>query len=196
MFGLVYTPSSNGRGMANAITGSFFLTETVLIPTTSASGTRITGTVDLSAYVNVPTGQAISISEVDFIWQVGSDYSGPIAQALGADGALNAQLTDLNPGTGFILASDQSLVASQHIDVDQSNNVSTSNQDLFPDRFGSSATSEQFTVVNDKMYLTVGNDGAATTENLYCTARIRAQVIKLSQKQWIALAIQSTASDN
>jgi len=195
MFGLVYTPSPVGKSMA-AITGSFFLTETVLIPNASVSGTRVTGTVDLSAYVNVPTGQAISISEVDFIWQVGSDYSGPIGQALGGNGALNAQLTDLNPGTGFILASDQSLVASQHIDVDIINNVTTSTQDLFPDRFGSSATSEQFTVVNDKMYLQIGNDAAAAADNLYCTVRIRAQVIKLSQKQWIALAIQSTASDN
>ena len=54
--------------MAKALTGSFYLTETVTLAAASADGSRATGTIDLGAYVNVPTGQAISISEVDFIW--------------------------------------------------------------------------------------------------------------------------------
>ena len=182
--------------MATAITGSFFLTETVQIPNTSASGTRIVGTVDLSAYINVPTGQALSISEVDFIWQVGTDYAGAASQMLAGNGSVNTQLTDLNPGTSFILASNQSLIASQHIDIDIVNNVTTSTQDLFPDRFGPAAVSEHFTVVNDTLYLMAGNDVSAAADNLFCTVRIRAQVIKLSNRDWVALALQSTASDN
>ena len=182
--------------MATSKTGSFYLTESVLIPTGSVSGTRVQGTVDLGAYVNVPTGQAIAIEEVDFIWQVGSDFSGSANQALAGVGALNAQLTDLNPGTVFIQADDHSLIASQHLDIDQPNNVTTHSQDLFPDNFGPASLSEAFMVVNDTLYLVAGNDQSATADNLFCTARIRARVVKLSSKDWMAIAIQSTASDN
>jgi len=182
--------------MATAKTGSFYLTESVIIPDTSVSGTRVQGTIDLGAYVNVPTGQAIAIDQVDFIWQVGTDFSGSANQALTGLGCLNAQLSDLNPGTAFIQADDHSLIASQHLDIDQPNNVTTHSQDLFPDNFGPAALSEAFMVVNDTLYLVAGNDQSAADTNLYCTARIRARVVKLSQKDWMAIAIQSTASDN
>jgi hypothetical protein len=44
--------------------------------------------------------------------------------------------------------------------------------------------------------LTVGNDGTAIgTASVNCTVRIRARVVKLSSKDWMAIAIQSTASD-
>ena len=182
--------------MATAKTGTFYLTESVIVPTGSASGTRVQGTVDLGAYVNVPTGQAIAVESVDFIWQVGSDFSGSAAQALAGLGCLNAQLTDLNPGTAFIQADDHSLIASQHIDIDQVNNITSESQDLFPDNFGPASLSEAFMVVNDTLYLVAGNDQSATADNLYCTARIKCRVVKLSQKDWMAIAIQSTASDN
>jgi len=181
--------------MATAKTGSFYLTETVTIPDTSASGTRVQGVIDLGAYVNVPTGQCIAVSEVDFIWQVGADFSGSAEQALAGLGCLNAQVTDLNPGTAFIRADDQSLVASQHIDIDQPNNITSESQDLFPDNFGPASLSEAFMVVNDSMYLVAGNDQSAAADDLYCTVRIRCQVVKLSQRDWMSIAIQSTASD-
>jgi len=182
--------------MATSKTGSFYLTESVIIPITSVSGTRVQGTVDLGAYVNVPTGQALAVEEVDFIWQVGSDFAGSANQALAGIGSLNAQLTDLNPGTAFVQADDHSLIASQHLDIDQPNNVTTHSQDLFPDNFGPASLSEAFMVVNDTLYLVAGNDQSTTADNLYLTARIRCRVVKLSQKDWMALAIQSTASDN
>ena len=47
--------------MATAKTGSFYLTETVTLPTASASGTRVQASIDLGAYVNVATGQAVAI---------------------------------------------------------------------------------------------------------------------------------------
>ena len=67
---------------------------------------------------------------------------------------------------------------------------------LFPDNFGPASLSEAFMVVNDTLYLVAGNDQSATADNLFCTARIRARVVKLSSKDWMAIAIQSTASDN
>ena len=182
--------------MASAKTGSFYLTETVLLPNGTASGGRVTGTLDLGAYVNVPTGQAIAVESVDFITQIGADYGGPISQVAAGNSSLGAQLVDLNPGNAFVRADDHSLIASQRIDIDDSANLSTESQDLFPDNFGPAALSEAFMVVNDQLYLTAGIDGQAAADDVYITARVKCRVVKLSQKDWMAIAIQSTAADN
>ena len=55
--------------MATSKTGSFYLTETALLPAAAAAGTRVQSTIDLGAYVNVPTGQAIAIESVDFVYK-------------------------------------------------------------------------------------------------------------------------------
>ena len=183
--------------MATAKTGSFYLTESISLPLASASGTRIQGAIDLGAYVNVPTGQAIAIDQVDFIYQVGSDFGSDAASMLAGNGALTVQLTDLNPGTVFVQADDQSLIASGSVNIDQTNNISSHFTDLYPDNFGPTSLSEAFMVVNDTLYLVAGNDAAAVgTAAVYVTARIRCRVVKLSTKDWMAIAIQSTAADN
>jgi len=183
--------------MATAKTGSFYLTETVVLNTAAASGTRVQGTVDLSSYVNVPTGQAIAIDMVDFITQDGTAYSQAANGFLVSSGALSMQLTDLNPGTVFIRADDNSLIASGALNIDQPNNIVSHQADLYPDNFGPTNLSEMFLCVNDTLYLVAGNNGAAVGgESLSITARIRARVVKLGTKDWMAIAIQSTASDN
>jgi len=180
--------------MTKSMTGSFYLTETVQLAAAAADGTRNTGTVDLSAYVNVPTGQAIAIESVDFIWQNGSNYDGNVEGMVAANGALSTQLVDLNPGTAFVRADNQSLIASGALQIDQSNCIASHQSDLYPDNFGPSNLSEAFLVVNDTLYLTSGNDGTAIgAASVYCTARIRCRVVKLSTKDWMAIAIQSTA---
>lgn len=181
--------------MATAKTGSFYLTETVLIPAASAAGTRIQGTIDLGAYVNVATGQAIAIDSVDFIFQSG-DFGSDVKVMLAASGGITTQLSDLNPGTVFIRADNQSLIASGCLNIDQPNGIASHSSDLFPDNFGPTALSEAFMVVNDTLYLVAGNDSAAAFGDLSVTARIRARVVKLGSKDWMALALQSTASDN
>jgi len=185
--------------MAKALTGSFYLTETVLIPAASVNGTRVTGTIDLGAYVNVPTGQAIAIESVDFIHQVGPDFGGNVCSMLTGNGAIGAQLVDLNPGTLFVRADDQSLVASSSLNIDDTNNIASHVSDLYPDNFGPAAHSESFMIVNDAMYLTAGMDtcNVASTAlgDIYVTARIRCRVVKLTTVDWMAIAIQSTASD-
>jgi hypothetical protein len=183
--------------MATAKTGTFYLTESVLLPAASADGTRTTGSVDLSAYVNVPTGQAIAIESVDFIWQNGSLYDGNVEGMLAANGSLSQQLTDLSPGGVFVRADSHSLIASGSLNIDIANNIGSHTNDMYPDNFGPAALSEAFMVVNDTLFLTVGNDGAAIGgASVNCTVRIRARVVKLSTKDWMAIAIQSTASDN
>ena len=180
--------------MATSKTGSFYLTETVQIPAATAAGGRVQGTVDLSAYVNVPTGQSCAIESVDFIYQTGSDYGTDVRSMLAANGAISVQLTDLNPGTLLVRADNQSLIASGSLNIDQTNCIATHTADLYPDNFGPAKLSESFFVVNDTLYLVAGNDLAAISGNiLYVTCRIRMRVISLSSKDWMAIAIQSTA---
>lgn len=185
--------------MATAKTGSFYLTETVNLPAASVSGTRTQGTIDLGAYVNVPTGQAIAIESVDFILQHdGTGRSQELATMLQSNGCLSFQLSDLNPGTQFVRADDHSLVASGSVNIDVANNIGTEVADFFPDNFGPSTLSEAFMVVNDSLYLVTGVNGAivSATSGVDLTVRIKCRVVKLSSKDWMAIAIQSTASDN
>tara|TARA_S200002703_G_scaffold123720_1_gene109698 strand:- start:2271 stop:2822 length:552 start_codon:yes stop_codon:yes gene_type:complete len=183
--------------MATAKTGSFYLTETVLLSAALGSGGRAQGSIDLGAYVNVATGQAIAVESVDFVWQVSGDYGSDPEGMVSANGTLGVQLSDLNPGTAFLRADDASLIASGALTIDQANNIASNHSDLYPDNFGPAALSEAFMVVNDTMYLCAGVDGAAVGGSaVSVTARIKCRVVKLSSKDWMAIAIQSTASDN
>jgi len=183
--------------MAEAKTGSFYLTETVTLPAATAGGTRIQGSIDLGAYVNVATGQAIAVESVDFVYQSSSIFGNSPDQMLAANGAISVQLTDLNPGTAMVRADDASLIASGGLVLDVVNNVASNEVDLYPDNFGPSKLSEAFMVVNDTLYLCAGPNSANVSGSaLYVTARIKFRVVKLGTKDWMAIAIQSTASDN
>jgi len=182
--------------MATSKTGSFYLTDTVLLTAASVSGARVQGTMDMGAYINVPTGQAIAIDQVDFIYQDDNDFSSSPDDLVLGNGGLGVQLTDLNPDTNFVRADDQSLIASGTMAIDFSNNIATHVSDLYPDNYGS--ISEAFMVVNDTLYLVGGWNGAANigANGVNITARVRCRVVKLGTKDWMAIAIQSTASDN
>jgi len=68
---------------------------------------------------------------------------------------------------------------------------------MTPDNFGPSKLSEAYMVVNDSLYLVSGPDNAAIGgADVYVTARIKCRIVKLEKVDWIAIAIQSTASDN
>jgi len=180
--------------MTKSVTGSFYLTESVILPGASAGGSRVTGTVDLSAYVNVPTGQAVAIESVDFVYQTGADFGTDVRSMLAGNGAISVQVTDQNSGGLFVRADNHSLVASGSLNIDQLNCVATHTADIYPDNFGPANLSEAFLVVNDGLFVTIGNDlSAVAGGDLTVTARIRARVVKLSTKDWMAIAIQSTA---
>jgi hypothetical protein len=183
--------------MAKSMTGSFYLTETVTMAAAAASGSRVQGVIDLGAYVNVPTGQCVAVESVDFIYQASPDFGASATAMVAGIGSLGVQLSDLNPGTAFVRADDQSLIASGNLQIDQPNNIATHTTDLYPDNFGPANLSEAFLVVNDSLYLVAGPDNTAIgAVDVYVTARIRCRVAKLSTKDWMAIAIQSTASDN
>ena len=183
--------------MATSKTGSFTLVERINGATATAGNTQ--GTIDLGAYVDVGDQQALAIESVDFILQaydVANDiYNTALQGAASGDTTWDFQLTDLNPGTQIVSADENSLIASAVLMFDDSNNSSSIGPDLFPDNFGK--LDEARMVVNDQLYFNM-DASTATVANFQwrATVRIRCRIVKLSTKDWMAIAIQSTASDN
>ncbi len=183
--------------MATSKTGSFWLTEAVT--STIATNGIYTGTLDLGAYVDVGDQQALAVEQVDFIWQRYADatgtYDGNLAAGTTTNGALDAQISDNNPGGLILRADDQNLIASGTLLIDDANSVVSRGTDMFPDTFGK--LDESRMVVNDQLYFVADiSPTVAAGMSLVCVARIKARIVKLSTKDWMAIAIQSTAADN
>ena len=175
--------------MATKKTSMFTLTERLTI---SSAATDTFATIDLGSYVDVGDRQALQIHSVDFVFQ-GTTAGESIGATLGAAGGVNVQVTDLNRG-GLVFANDRALVASGRLDYDPDGYLSHAT-DLYPDNYGKGSDDGRF-VVNDQLYIT----GAATVlasgkaENV--TVRVNASIVSLSAKDFMAIAIQSTAADN
>jgi len=186
--------------MARAKTGAFWLTEAINI---DAVNTLVQGTIDLGAYVDVGDQQAIAIESVDFVTQVYdsalntyfNSFTGSVAP--GDQFEIDFQLSDLNPGTLMISADDNSLIGSGALLFDSLTNNQSVGSDFYPDSFGKLDDSRM--IVNDSLYLVGGPAGTMTlsaNHEIQITARIKCRIVKLSSKDWMAIAIQSTASDN
>jgi len=183
--------------MATSKTGSFWLTEN--IQTALATNGLISGTLDLGAYVDVGDQQAIAIEQVDFIWQRYADttdtYDGVLTGAVSSNGCFDAQLSDLNPGGAILRADDNNLIASATVGLDDTNTIFSLGPDFFPDIFGK--LDESRMVVNDSLYLVAKISPTVVADMaISLTCRIKARIVRLSTKDWMAIAIQSTASDN
>jgi len=169
----------------------FTLTERLTI---SAVATDTFATIDLGSYVDVGDRQALQIHSVDFITQ-GTTATEGVNTAMGGSGALTVQLTDLNRG-GAVFANDRALVASMQLIHDNDAFLSR-NTDLYPDNFGKGSDDGRF-VVNDQLYITgqtkALDTGASKTINV--TVRVNASIVTLGAKDFMAIAIQSTAADN
>lgn len=183
--------------MARSKTGSFWLTEAMTGTTASAS--TLTGTIDLGAYVDAGDGQALAIEEVDFITQLyntsSNDWTFDYQGGINGDCSMTHQLSDLNPGAQLLRADDNSLIASGTLLFDDSANLTALGPDLYPDSFGK--LDEARMVVNDQLYYTFEPTTATAANNQYvAVCRIKCRIVKLSSKDWMAIAIQSTAADN
>jgi len=176
--------------MSKKKTSTFYLTERL---TMTAAGTAVTASIDLGAYVDVADRQCIAIEEVDFIFQ-GTAADTRIVTAAGGDADVMVQLSDLNRGGTLQFADDRALVASGTLLVDYSNNSVSNMSDLYPDIYG--ARDGVRLIVNDQLYLTGESSAVAGSNAINCTVRIKAHVASLTAKDWMAIAIQSTAADN
>jgi len=183
--------------MARSKTGTFTLVEKLDGGAATAGISQ--GTIDLGAYVDVGDQQAIAIESVDFILQAYNDSTGVYNTALqgaaSGDTTWDFQLSDLNPGSTIISADDNALIASGVMFFDDSNNTSSIGPDLYPDNFGK--LDESRMVVNDQLYFVMDASTAANANYHWIgVVRIRCRIVKLGTKDWMAIAIQSTASDN
>jgi len=183
--------------MATSKTGSFTLTERV--NSSTATSGRFAGTIDLGAYVDVGDQQALAIESVDFVMQAyetdNNIWSGDLPAHMAADTVFDMQLSDLNPGTAIVPADDNNLVAAGTLYIDDGNSVASLGPDLYPDNFGK--LDESRMIVNDQLYFVIDASQAPTANDQWAaTVRIRCRIVKLSTKDWMAIAIQSTASDN
>jgi hypothetical protein len=173
--------------MATKKTSIFTLTERL---TVAAAGTDTFATIDLGSYVDVGDRQALQIHSVDFIFQ-GTTPDADVVSDLGNGNELLIQVTDLNRG-GLVFANDRALIASGNMAAD-ANGGRDMAADLYPDNFGKGSDDGRY-VVNDQLYIT----GHATNliAALNITVRVNASIVTLGAKDFMAIAIQSTAADN
>lgn len=174
--------------MATKKSSMFTLTERV---TVSAAATETFATIDLGSYVDVGDRQALQIHSVDYVVQ-GTNAGSTLAGSLGA-GEVQCQLTDLNRG-GLVFANDRALVSSMRLVLD-SDAFLSQDADLYPDNFGRGSDDGRF-VVNDQLYITGFTSVIASGQAVNITVRVTASIVTLSQKDFMAIAIQSTAADN
>jgi hypothetical protein len=170
-------------------TSMFTLTERLTI---SAAATSTFATIDLGSYVDVGDRQALQIHSVDFIFQ-STNPSGNVPGALGSTGTVHIQVTDLNRGA-LVFANDRALVASGQLNYD-TDGFLTQSADMYPDNYGKGSDDGRY-VVNDTLYLTGLSTVIAVGESVNVTVRVNASIVTLTAKDFMAIAIQSTAADN
>jgi hypothetical protein len=174
--------------MAAKKTSMFTLTERLTI---TAAATDTFATIDLGSYVDVGDRQALQVHSVDFIFQ-GKEADLPLLSSLG-NGQVTVQVTDLNRG-GLVFADDRSLVASAQLIHDNDGYLGEAT-DMYPDNFGKGSDDGRY-VVNDQLYITGNSSSVLTDGNINVTVRVNASIVSLTAKDFMAIAIQSTAADN
>ena len=175
--------------MAAKKTSMFTLTERLTI---TAATTLTSATIDLGSYVDVGDRQALQVHSVDFIYQGTTAADGP-GNALPTDAAAIVQVTDLNRGA-LVFSDDRALVASGMLNRDAQggfNNVA----DLYPDNYGKGSEDGRY-VVNDALYINAEMTNITAATELNVTVRVNASIVSLTAKDFMAIAIQSTAADN
>jgi hypothetical protein len=175
--------------MATKKTSIFTLTERLTID--AALNTKA-AVIDLSSYVDVGDRQAVQVHSVDFIFQ-GTGAGSSVTSSFAGSGMVSVQVQDLNRGA-LQFADDRALVASGHLQYDQDAFLSTGS-DMFPDNFGKGSDDGRY-VVNDALYVYARSTTLTANEEINVTVRVNASIVSLTAKDFMAIAIQSTAADN
>ena len=173
-----------------AKTSVFYLTERI---TMNAIATDFTDTIDLGAYVDVADRQGILVHSIDYVVQ-GTDPAEGLAATFGGNSEVHFQVTDLNRGQ-MVFADDRALVSSGAFFYDTDGGIGNE-KDLYPDNFGPTSAQGGRIVINDQMYVRGRVTTLASGKSVNVTCRIKCSVISLSQKDFMAIALQSTAADN
>ncbi len=166
--------------MAKAKTSSFYIRRTI----DASDATPNVLNIDTSAYVDPADRQGVMIESVDFVFY--NDTTN-LPYFTSGDRQVATQLlvgnyTDLQ-GYG-----QEDLVASGGLTFDGNAGVYASS-DVFPDVLGSQ---DGRIVVDDKMSLIAKVSTASAA--LRCAVLIKAKVVTLSNKDYMALALQTVAN--
>ena len=165
--------------MASAKTNSFYIRETIDVDATVSLDN-----LDLSLYVDPVNKQALLVKNCDFIWAL-SNFLPPAAAVFQA----TCQLHDTTLGA-LREFDNQHQVASGGI-VGTTSSVS-SDVDFFPDRLGM-AKGEGRIIVNDSMEIATLGIGVNAAQQV--TVVMECQVVKLTEKDYITLAMQQVADN-
>ncbi len=176
--------------MATKKTSMFTLTERLTI---SAANTETFATIDLGSYVDVGDRQALQVHSVDYVFQGTTATENFPISTLGGSGSVMIQVTDLNRG-GLVFANDRALVSSGYLSYDTDAFLSQ-DADLYPDNYGKGSDDGRY-VVNDALYISGLSTAVDTAKAVNVTVRVNASIVTLSNKDFMAIAIQSTAADN
>ena len=180
--------------MAKAMTGTFTISQTLEY---STAGNYVTASIPIGSLIDVGDAQALEVESVDYIWQAyktTTEEWSPVGINFPYTGAASwgAQLMDRNAAE-MLSAADNNLISSGAITQDAGGVLSHSS-DFFPDDFQRNAG--RF-VVNDEMYV-VGklNAGtAAASMKLRLAVRVRAKVVKLSTRDWMAISLETVQNE-
>ena len=179
--------------MAKAITGTFTITQSVQL---SATG-YTTVVTPIGSLIDVGDAQALEIESVDYVssnYVTASDTYEPIhvSGPFTADAAWGMQLLDRNSAT-WLDPADNNVISSFAVSWDSAGNMSV-NADFFPDDF--QKTNGRF-VVNDELYLVsalpLGAFAAGNDRSI--SIRIRAKVVKLSTRDWMAISLETVQNE-
>jgi hypothetical protein len=180
--------------MAKAMTGTFTISTSQEI---SAAAAYVTTAIPIGSLIDVGDAQALEIESVDYIYQ---SYNGvtqlysPIGDTFPFSTAASwgSQLMDRNAAT-MLSAADNNLVSSGAMTKDLTEILSVGS-DFFPDDFQKNAG--RF-VVNDELYLVskVNSGTFSGNEKLRCVVRIRAKVVKLSTRDWMAISLETVQNE-
>ena len=175
--------------MATKKTAQFTLTERLTMGT---AGSLASATIDLSSYIDVADRQAVSIQSIDFIVQ-GTTADESLATTFVGDSDIQVQVLDLNR-SGLAFANDRALVGSMRYLFDTAGSSMAS--DIYPDNYGPNGSAAGRIMVNDTLYVEGITSVLAANKACNVTVRINATVVSLNAKDFMAIAIQSTAADN
>ena len=182
--------------MAKAMTGTFTITSTVQLTNGGGANNYETVTIPIGSLIDVGDAQALEIESVDYIYLNEVEASGLIepihaSAPFNADTGFGCQLTDRNSGT-WIDAADNNLISSSSAWYDAAGQTGW-NLDFFPDDF--QKTNGRF-VVNDEIYATGFVSVAPVAGNiLNISVRIRAKVVKLSTRDWMAISLETVQNE-
>ena len=165
--------------MAKAKTGSFYIRRKVDVSSTTPDVV----TIDTSAYVDPADRQGIMIESVDFVFYNNANNLPLLAAASEGAGVqlLTGAYTTLQP------LDEEDLIASGSVTFD--NAGGSYMHDIFPDVLG---TNDGRICVDDNLSL-IGA-GVSAFGNATCAIVIKAKVVTLTNKDYMALAMQTVAN--